>query len=185
MKSLNPVQRVSDIRQAGLDTSLQATQHLVLPGQGRLVAPLGLTHKVSAELLNGAAAILEGVLEPKILIPPHTHTREDECTYVLSGDLMFDVGGDIMQAPTGSYVVKPRGIYHAFWNPGPAPARVIEFHVPGTFDTFYDEIGEVLVSASATDEERQAAQVAIMEKYGETFHWERIPDYVHKYGVHP
>lgn len=44
----------------------------------------------------------------------------------------------------------------------------------GTFDTFHDEIGDVLVSASATDDERQAAQVAMMEKHGETFRWERI-----------
>jgi quercetin dioxygenase-like cupin family protein len=158
---------------------------LVLPGQGRLVKALGLTHKVTAQDLNGQAAILEGLIEPKTLIPPHTHTREDECTYVLSGDLMFDIGGEVMEVPTGSYVVKPRGVYHAFWNPGPAPARVIEFHVPGAFDSFYDEIGEVLGGSYDTETERQAAQAAVMDRYGETFHWERIPEYVQKYGAHP
>jgi hypothetical protein len=33
--------------------------------------------------------------------------------------------------------------------------------------------------------DRQAALVALTQKYGETMHWERIPEYIQKYGVHP
>jgi hypothetical protein len=57
--------------------------------------------------------------------------------------------------------------------------------MPGAFDSFYDELGEVLVSSYDTEEERRAALDALGEKYGETFHPERIPEYVQKYGVHP
>jgi hypothetical protein len=125
------------------------------------------------------------LIQPKTLIPPHTHTREDECTYVLSGELMFDVGGEVIKAPAGSYVVKPRGVYHAMWNARLEPTRVIEFHVPGAFDSFYDELGAILAGSYDPEEDRQAALLTLAERYGETFHWERIPDYIRKYGVHP
>ena len=36
---------------------------------------------------------------PGMMIPPHTHTREDECNFVLRGELTYDVGGEIVVAP--------------------------------------------------------------------------------------
>jgi mannose-6-phosphate isomerase-like protein (cupin superfamily) len=50
--------------------------------------------------------------------PLHTHAREDECNFVLEGELTFDVGGEIVLASAGSFVLKPRGVYHAFCNTG-------------------------------------------------------------------
>ena len=158
---------------------------VVRPNEGQSIPQVGLTHKVPPGSFGGAAAILEGLIQPKTLIPPHTHTREDECTYVLSGELMFDVGGEVIKAPAGSYVVKPRGVYHAMWNEGPEPTRVIEFHVPGAFASFYDELGAIIAGPYDSEVDRQAALVALTQKYGETMHWERIPEYIQKYGVHP
>jgi hypothetical protein len=71
------------------------------------------------------------------------------------------------------------------WNEGPEPTRVIEFHVPGAFDSFYDELGAIFAGSYDSEGDRQAALVALTQKYGETMHWERIPEYIQKYGVHP
>jgi quercetin dioxygenase-like cupin family protein len=88
------------------------------PGEGAHLPVLDITHKITAESFGGAFTIIEVGLPPGEMIPPHTHTREDECNFVLEGELTFDVGGEIVLASAGSFVLKPRGVYHAFCNTG-------------------------------------------------------------------
>ena len=82
---------------------------LIGPDEGAQLPVLGITHKVTAESFGGAFTSIEGRIPPGDMIPPHTHTREDECAFVLEGELTFDVGGRIVAAPAGSFVLKPRG----------------------------------------------------------------------------
>lgn len=42
------------------------------------------------------------------------HRREDEWFYILEGELKFWVGGQTIEAPTGSFVYGPRNIPHTF-----------------------------------------------------------------------
>ena len=46
--------------------------------------------------------------------PLHVHHREDEWFYVTEGELTFWVGGDVINAPAGSFVYGPRDIPHTF-----------------------------------------------------------------------
>lgn len=46
--------------------------------------------------------------------PPHTHTREDEAYYLLSGEVTYVIGDTTVKAVPGSYVLLPRGIQHSF-----------------------------------------------------------------------
>ena len=158
---------------------------LVSPDEGRALPGLRMVHKVAGERFGVPMLIMEGVLEPGQLIPPHTHSQEDECTCVLTGELTFEVGGEVMTAPAGSYVVKPRGIPHAFWNAGSEPARVIEFHMPGGFDRFYDELEAVFISEETDEGARRSAAADLHARYGLTFHPERIPEIAARYGVRP
>jgi quercetin dioxygenase-like cupin family protein len=87
---------------------------LISPEEGAHLPVLDITHKVTAEDFGGAFTIAEGSLPPGEMIPPHTHTREDECNFVLEGELTLDVGGEIVVAPAGSFAIKPRDVYHAF-----------------------------------------------------------------------
>ena len=103
----------------------------------------GLVHRVSAELLGGTTSIHEGLIAPGELIPPHTHANEDQCLYVVSGALHLEIGGEFIEAPAGSYVIKPRGLPHAFWNPGSTPALVLEITSPGGFEPYYQEMAAV------------------------------------------
>jgi quercetin dioxygenase-like cupin family protein len=121
----------------------------------------GLRHRVSARLLGGTTSIHEGLIAPGELIPPHTHAHEDHCLYVVSGTVHLQIGGDLIEAPAGSYVIKPRGVPHAFWNPGSAPALALEITSPGGFETYYNDMAAVTSPAEA---------LAIQAKYGITFH---------------
>jgi quercetin dioxygenase-like cupin family protein len=82
---------------------------LVGPGEGAYLPVLDIIHKVTAANLGGAFTVIEVGLDPGEMIPPHIHTHEDECAFVLEGELTFDVGGEVVLAPAGSFVIKPRG----------------------------------------------------------------------------
>jgi quercetin dioxygenase-like cupin family protein len=135
---------------------------LISPDEGAYLPTLAVTHKVTAENFGGAFTIIEGVLPPGEMIPPHTHAREDECAFVLEGELTLDVGGEIVVAPVGSFVVKPRGVYHAVCNAGTEPVRFLEIHTPGEFENYYDEYEEIVQSAMNEDERQRCVGLPLM-----------------------
>jgi mannose-6-phosphate isomerase-like protein (cupin superfamily) len=154
---------------------------VVRPPHG-LPSGFGMVHKLMASWYGGAFAVLEGTIEPGQPIPPHTRSREDECSCVLSGELTFEIGGDVVTASAGCYVVRPRDIPHAFWNPGSEPARNMEIHTPGGFERQYDEMRELDLAGIEGDERREAV-VEIQRRYGVTFHWERVSALIEEHGL--
>src|SRR4051794_4532838 len=84
----------------------------------------GLTTRclLGGERAGGALALVEHELVGHGLgAPVHVHAREDEVSHVLAGRLGVQVGDEVVEAVAGDTVVKPRGIPHAFWNPGDEP----------------------------------------------------------------
>ena len=112
---------------------------VVGPGQGldAPLGPLGAIHKVPGFVTEGRVAIVEHTLPPRHLAAPlHRHSREDELSIVLEGQLGARLGDDVVIAEAGSYVLKPRGQWHTVWNPGDTPLRFIELLVPGESDLY-------------------------------------------------
>src|SRR5258708_39225151 len=107
---------------------------------------MGISYKVGAEHRDGRVLIVEGLIGPGQLIVPHTHTREHECSYILSGTLTYQIGEVVRDAPAGTYVVKPRGGAHAFWDAGTEPARLIEIHLPAPFERLYHELADLFTA---------------------------------------
>ena len=133
-----------------LDPAAGASPALVPAGTGRqlLTGPLGAELLAGAAATGGAAAFVVHPLAPHALgSPVHTHTREDEWTYVLSGKVGLEVGGQVLLAGPGDLVLKPRGVPHAFWNPSDEPARLLEVITPGGFESYFEELGEILDAA--------------------------------------
>jgi len=127
-----------------------------------------ITHKVTVWASGGSLIIDEWGLPPGQMIPPHTHTREDECSYVLEGELTCYVCGKVVLAPAGSYVVKPRGVPHAFYNAGTGMVRVMEILTPGeSFEGYFDGY-EALASRSTSDDEHKEARSELGKRYGMT-----------------
>jgi quercetin dioxygenase-like cupin family protein len=126
--------------------SERLTARVIRPGEGRTVPALGMQYKVGAATRSANLLVMEGVVLPGVLVTPHTHTREDECSFILEGSLTYLVGDDVLEATAGSYVPKPRNVRHAFWNASHAPAKVIEVHTPTTFEHYYDRLGAIFES---------------------------------------
>ena len=127
---------------------------LIAPDEGAHLPILDITHKVTSESFGGAFTIIAAGIPPDEMIPPHTHTREDECSedecnFVLEGELTLGVRGEIVVATVGSCVLKPRGVNHDLCNTGTVPVRFLEFHTPGEFENYYDEYEQIVVNRSS------------------------------------
>ena len=106
---------------------------------------LGTTYKVLSKSVNGCAAIVEHTVEAKSIgAPLHKHTHEDEISYVLEGQLSVIQNGEIQTAGPGEYIVKPRGIFHTFWNAGSERIRFVEVITPGNFESYFAELAPFL-----------------------------------------
>src|SRR3954468_1170091 len=90
---------------------------------------------------GGGFSMVEQPTPPRALAAPlHTHTHEDEYSYVLEGEVGVQIGDEVAVAKAGDLVFKPRGIQHAFWNAGDTPARVLEIVSPAPFANYFKEI---------------------------------------------
>jgi quercetin dioxygenase-like cupin family protein len=157
---------------------------VVEAGEGESVwlGGVGVDFKIPGEMTGGAFSIVEHPLDPGRLIPPHIHYREDELSYVVSGEVGVRIGDRDYVAGPGSYVFKPRNIPHTFWNAGPEPARLIEIISPAGFEKFFAELGEL--AASCPPEEFADRRAELARGYDHHFvHPEWVPELQRKYGL--
>ena len=158
---------------------------VIAPGEGYSISlgGLGIIHKLSGEDTGGSFAIVEHPLQPGALAaPPHTHLNEDEFSLVLEGEVGVQIGERVYRATPGTYILKPRGIPHTFWNSGTQPARIMEIISPAGFEKYFEEIAEV-VSVAAGEPPDRAKILKIATRYGLSFHWERMEEIMEKYNV--
>src|SRR3954449_12200972 len=112
---------------------------------------------------DGRFSLIEHRIPPRTLAAPvHTHEREDEYSFVLSGRMGAQIGDDVVDAGPGELVVKPRGVPHAFWNSGDEECRLLELISPGEFANYFIDLAPVLSAGGPPDFE---ALTAIQSRY--------------------
>ena len=125
---------------------------------------LGNRFILRGEQTGGQFALIEHTIPPRALAAPmHVHEHEDEYSYVLEGRVGVQVGGETAEAGPGELVSKPRGIWHAFWNAGDEPARLLELIAPAGFEQYFVDMSPELNVEGAPDFARLAA---IQARYG-------------------
>lgn len=159
---------------------------VVPPEGGRGIHGFGdMVSKVPTEVFDGRLFVLQASLSPGDFIPPHTHSREDEATFILSGDLSVDLGGTVSIARAGAFVLKPRGVYHAFWNHTETPTCVLEFHTPALMEPYYEELGRLFTASNLAEPERQTAISALHLAHGIVYHHDLAEHPVAAHGIQP
>ncbi len=157
--------------------------HLVSPpAEGKLLSlgGLGVIYKVLPEDTGGALAVVEHPIEPGRLVRPHTHSREDEISCIVEGEVGVRVGDSEFLAGPGTWVFKPRGVQHTFWNSGSKEARLIEIITPGAFAPYFEELAAILSAGGPPDQEKLAE---LRQEYGLSFSMEWVPALKAKYGL--
>jgi len=159
---------------------------MILPNEGEVVlrGSFGVVGKVSGEETGGAYSMVEHPLEPRVLAgPPHTHENEDEVSFVIEGEVGVMVGEEEFVAGPGAYVIKPRGVPHAFWNAGPERARILEIIFPAGFERYFEDLAEVLSSTPPGGPPDLGRISEVAARYDLTFHMERGPELMERHGV--
>jgi len=153
-----------------MDAKVAAAQPFVRePGAGSTLNVLGVTHIYKATGIEtaGSFSLWEDVVPPGAGAPPHTHEREDEAFYVLSGEIMMEFEGE--SAPhrvgPGGFFFGPRHRRHAYRNVSDQPARVLVLCTPSCG---LDQMFAELDAASAKGMPELGKLAAITAKYGVT-----------------
>jgi mannose-6-phosphate isomerase-like protein (cupin superfamily) len=161
---------------------------VVQPSEGEYVdfGSLGVAWKIEGTETAGCFAVVEHPIPPRSLAAPlHFHHNEDEYSYVLEGTLGALLGDQVVTATPGSWLLKPRGEWHTFWNPGHSLCRVVEIISPSGFEHYFREVAEVFEVADGglPNLERFAA---VNDRYELEMDFDSIPDLCRRFGLtHP
>ena len=102
---------------------------------------LGVRWKIDGNASDGRFSVVHHPIAPRALAAPlHYHHNEDEYSYVLKGKLGALLGDDVVVAGPGTWVFKPRGQWHTFWNASDEPCEIIEVISPAGFEYFFREV---------------------------------------------
>ncbi|RRI02064.1 cupin domain-containing protein [Mesorhizobium tamadayense] len=139
------------------------------PAVGSTLNVLGVTHiyKATGAETAGSFSLWEDVVPPGAGAPPHTHAREDEAFYVLSGEIQIEFEGE--PAPRrvgpGGFFYGARHRRHGYRNVGDQPARVLVLCTPSCgLDQMFAELEAATISGMP----EMAKLAAITAKYGVT-----------------
>ena len=149
---------------------------VVQPGDGESVriSGFGAVYKLYSRANGGEVAMVEHPFAVGFITAPHRHTREDEHSIVLEGQIGFRSDDTEVVLCAGGYITKPRGQMHAMWNAGTVPGRIIEVITPGGFESYFRELGELLA-----DETKTAASPGAQVQLYDTDAFDRLADKYH------
>jgi mannose-6-phosphate isomerase-like protein (cupin superfamily) len=148
-----------------------------------MLGNLGADLKITPDDSDSGIAVVEHTLAPHSLgAPLHRHSREDEISYVLDGEMSVQQGEEVSTVGAGEFVVKRRDVWHTFWNSGSEPVRFLEIIAPGDFAGYFEEMAEVW-EGGMPDEETMRQIGEIGEKYGNESKPESIPELCQRHGL--
>jgi quercetin dioxygenase-like cupin family protein len=170
-------------------TSMTAIERTVIqPGEGQHFdfGSLGVHWRIEGTESAGRFAIVEHPIPPRSLAAPlHLHSNEDEYSYVLEGTLGALLGDDVVGATPGSWVLKPRGEWHAFWNAADTPCRIIEVISPAGFENYFREVAAVFEASQGGVPDLEGF-AAVNARYELEMDFDSIPHLCHRFGLtHP
>jgi quercetin dioxygenase-like cupin family protein len=119
-------------------------------------------------MVDGAAKGGLGVFEMKIPVgahvpPPHSHTNNEECVYVLEGILRYTVDDETRDLKPGEWMSTPRGSVHHFCNAGTETVRAVVILTPDIGQQFFRDVGALTNTGGPPD---RVKIVEIMTRYG-------------------
>ncbi|MFE7441037.1 cupin domain-containing protein [Streptomyces chartreusis] len=107
----------------------------------------------SAAWSGGALNVMDQIVPPGLIVPPHYHEKDHQGSYVVRGTLGFLVGDEEFELGAGSYIHRPAGKVHALWNATEEPAQMLEITAPGEgFETYMLALSSLTDSGSADPE---------------------------------
>ena len=164
---------------------MQVEDLVIPPETGEMVwlKDLGVRYLIAGERTGGLLSVVEHPIRPRALASPvHTHSREDEVSFVIAGQVGVQIGERVIVAGPGTVVFKPRGIPHAFWNESDEEARVLEMITPAGFDAYFREMAALFAAAQGGLPDPEAA-AALCAKYGLDLDFNTVPQLIQAHNL--
>lgn len=137
---------------------------------------MGVHWKIDGPDTGKRFSVVHHPLAPHVLAAPlHFHHNEDEYSYVIEGKLGALLGDDVVVAEPGTWVFKPRGQWHTFWNAGEEPCQIIEVISPAGFENYFREL------AAAWGDMSRFAE--INKKYALDMDFDSVPGLCKRFGL--
>ena len=96
-------------------------------------------------------------------------------SYVLTGTFGALLGDDVVTAEPGTWVFKPRGQWHTFWNAGDIPCEIIEVISPGGFEDYFRELRAIWPDRTKA--------APLLQKYELDMDFDSVPDLCARFGL--
>jgi quercetin dioxygenase-like cupin family protein len=113
---------------------------------------------------TGSLGMFELTVPPESNVPPpHSHSDNEECVYVLAGTLRYTVGAETRDLTAGQTMTTPKGTVHAFSNPFSDTARALIVLSPDIGAQYFRDVAATASGGGPPD---RAALAAVMSKYG-------------------
>lgn len=128
-----------------------------------MIGQLGIRYLIDGTARGGMGVFELSVPPNSQVPPPHSHTLNEECVYVLEGTLRYSVDGDSRDLRPGDWMFSPRGSIHQFSNPHGEPARALIVNTPDIGEQYFRDVREVVSAGGPPD---RAKLMAVMTRYG-------------------
>jgi mannose-6-phosphate isomerase-like protein (cupin superfamily) len=162
---------------------IEATAARVLgpkDGKAGFLGSIGVRFLIDGDESGGGFSLVEHPMSARALAAPlHRHTREDEYSYVIEGQVGALLGDDVVIGGPGDLIFKPRNQWHTFWNAGDEPARLLEIISPAGFEQFFAE----LVALGGVAQAEPQTLAALSDRYGLELDPDSIPDLLERFGL--
>ncbi|SKC97212.1 Cupin domain-containing protein [Burkholderia sp. CF099] len=132
------------------------------------IEPINIGQLSIQYLIDGTATGGMGVFELTVapgaqVPPPHSHTRNEECVYVLEGMLRYSVDGVVRDLVPGEWMFTPRGSVHHFSNPHNGTARALIVLTPDVGAQYFRDVGTIVSAGGPPD---RSKLIDVMSRYG-------------------
>ncbi|HET9818639.1 MAG TPA: cupin domain-containing protein [Rhodanobacteraceae bacterium] len=127
------------------------------------VGQLGINYVVDGSSTSSLGVFELAVPPGSNVPPPHSHSNNEECVYVLEGTLRYTVGAETRDLAAGQTMSTPRGVVHAFANPFATTAKALIVNSPDIGAQYFRDVAAVINAGGPPD---KTALVAVMSRYG-------------------
>jgi quercetin dioxygenase-like cupin family protein len=135
----------------------------VAPGEPINVGQLTIQYLIDGTA-TGGMGVFELTVPPSSQVPPpHSHTHNEECVYVLEGMLRYAVDGVVRDLTPGEWMFTPRGSVHQFSNPHNGTARALIVLTPDIGAQYFRDVGAIVNAGGPPDREKL---IGVMSRYG-------------------
>ncbi len=127
------------------------------------VGQLGINYIVDGSK-TGSIGMFELTVPPGSNVPPpHSHSNNEECVYVLKGTLRYTVGSETRDLTPGQSMSTPKGVVHGFSNPFTDTATALIVLSPDIGAQYFKDVAAVVNAGGPPD---RAALLSVMSRYG-------------------